>query len=72
MDAQSESLDVIWRLQWRKSSRCGSDGCVEVAISNNRVFVRNSKDRGSTHLVFEAAEWRAFLAGAQNHEFDID
>jgi hypothetical protein len=72
VDAQSDNLTVASRLQWHRSSVCGSDACVEVAISDNRAFVRRSTDPAGTHLVFDAQEWRSFLAGARGHEFDID
>lgn len=72
MNIQSDNSAVASGVQWRTSSLCGNDGCVEVAISDNKAFVRSSKDIGGTHLVFDAVEWKAFLAGAKNHEFDID
>jgi Domain of unknown function (DUF397) len=72
VNIQSDNSAVASRIQWRTSSLCGNDGCVEVAISENRAFVRSSKDITGTYLVFEAAEWKAFLAGARNYEFDID
>jgi hypothetical protein len=72
MDALNEQPGVAPRLQWRRSSRCVNDACVEVAICDNEAFVRSSKDRPGGHLVFDAAEWNAFLAGVQDHEFDID
>jgi hypothetical protein len=72
MDALNEQPGVAPRLQWRRSSRCGSDGCVEVAISDQKAYVRSSHDAAGAYLVFNAEEWRSFLAGAQNQEFDID
>lgn len=60
------------QIKWRTSSLCGNDGCVEVAISDNRAFVRSSTDATGGYLAFDAAEWKAFLAGVRNHEFDID
>jgi hypothetical protein len=32
--------------------------------------VRDSKDPAAGFLLYEAAEWRAFLAGVRNGEFD--
>jgi predicted secreted Zn-dependent protease len=71
VDAQGESQAVACRLEWRKSSRCGSDACVEVAIHNEKAYVRSSNDAVGAYLVFDAEEWRSFLAGVRNHEFDI-
>jgi hypothetical protein len=72
MNIQSDGSFGTARVQWRSSSRCGTEACVEVAISDNKAFVRSSRDTAGRFLVFDAAEWRAFLAGVQNHEFDID
>jgi hypothetical protein len=57
---------------WRKSTKSGLDGCVEVAlIEGARVALRDSKDRSGPVLTFDAAAWQAFVAGAGNGEFDL-
>jgi Domain of unknown function (DUF397) len=56
--------------RWRKSSYSGINGCVEVDIREDRVAVRDSKDRGGPVLLFTPHEWEAFLAGARDGEFD--
>ena len=55
---------------WRKSTRSGTNGCVEVAFVQGQVAVRDSKDRSGPVLVFTAHEWEAFLSGARTGEFD--
>ena len=72
MNIQSDGSADASLIQWRASSLCGTDTCVEVAISDGKAFVRRSKEPAGGHLTFDAAEWRAFLAGVRNHEFDID
>jgi len=62
---------VSSQLPWRKSAKCNSETCVEVAISENKAYLRNSRDAAGPSLVFDAEEWRSFLAGARDHEFDI-
>jgi hypothetical protein len=57
--------------RWRKSSRSGENGCVEVAFVDGRVAVRDSKDRGGPVLVFDPHEWDAFLAATRDGEFDL-
>jgi Domain of unknown function (DUF397) len=59
-------------MQWRKSTRSGQNGqCVEVATPDaNTVTVRDSKNPSGPVLTFTTAEWRAFLAGAKDGEFD--
>jgi hypothetical protein len=59
---------------WKKSSRSNGNGgnnCVEVAILDADVAVRDSKNRSGPALIFNAAEWTAFLNSAKDGEFDI-
>jgi Domain of unknown function (DUF397) len=55
---------------WRKSSWSNANGCVEVAFVEDRVAVRDSKQRGGPVLVFTAQEWAAFLRGVRDGEFE--
>ncbi|MFI0367776.1 DUF397 domain-containing protein [Actinomadura sp. 1N219] len=50
---------------WRKSSHSGETGgeCIEVAVVDPAVAVRDSKDPDGPKLVLAAGEWRAFIAG---------
>jgi hypothetical protein len=56
---------------WRTSSLCDLNGCVEVAILQDRVVVRDAKDRAGPVLVFTASEWTAFVSGVRGGEFDL-
>ena len=59
---------------WHKSTRSGGNGgdCVEVAVNlPGVVAVRDTKDRAGAALVFTHTEWRAFLAGFRDGEFDL-
>ena len=57
---------------WRKSSAsAGSGDCVEVAFAEDGVLVRHSRDQAGPVLAFTHSEWKAFLAGARNGEFDL-
>ena len=56
---------------WRTSSLCDLNGCVEVAILEDRVVVRAAKDRAGPVLVFTATEWEAFVGGVRGGEFDL-
>ena len=59
---------------WRKSSYSGSSGgnCVEIARNLPGVIaVRDSKNPEGPALVFSPEEWRAFLAGARDGQFDL-
>lgn len=46
---------------WRRSSRCESHTCVEVAMHPGGTFVRDSKKPAAGRLVFDRAAWTAFL-----------
>jgi hypothetical protein len=58
-------------LQWRRSSSCGTNTCVEIAREGDVVLVRDSKSPENPPLRFTQPEWIAFLAGARNGEFDF-
>lgn len=64
----SESADDVWR----KSTSSGSSGeCVEVALAADAVLVRHSHDPSGPVLSFSHSEWKAFLVGARDGEFDL-
>lgn len=55
-------------IQWRRSSRCETGACVEVARINGMIAIRDSKD--AAILIFSPDEWSAFVAGVRDGEFD--
>jgi len=55
---------------WRRSTRCGSTACVEVAQHTDRYLVRDSKNPDGPVLTFTQTEWIAFKAGMVAGEFD--
>jgi hypothetical protein len=59
-------------LHWFKSSLSFSNSnCVEVAsLPGGEIGVRDSKDVEGAVLRFTSDEWRAFLGGVRNGEFD--
>ena len=66
-------MSDLSRAVWRKSTRSGDNGgaCVEVATLPDAVAVRDSKNPTAATLIFTPAEWRAFVEGAKDGEFDI-
>lgn len=58
-------------LIWVKAEYSGANGqCVEIASTAGKVAIRDSKDPGGPILVYTPAEFKAFLHGARNGEFD--
>jgi Domain of unknown function (DUF397) len=60
-------------IAWAKSSySANTDSCVEVApLPDGGMLIRDSKlGDASPVLRFTAAEWRAFVAGVRDGEFD--
>jgi hypothetical protein len=56
-----------------KTARCEEEGdqCVTVAMRQDVVGVRDTKDSSKTTLCFTAQEWRAFVKGVKAGEFDV-
>jgi hypothetical protein len=54
---------------WRKSTRCGSATCVEVAEVGDRVLVRDSKNPDRASLSFTKLEWDSFQDGLLAGDF---
>lgn len=57
-------------LTWRRSLSCSNGACVEVAASGPMIFIKDSKAPAGPVLSYTAAEFREFIAGAKNGDFD--
>jgi hypothetical protein len=58
-------------VDWQKSGRSMSNGCVEVAYIDDQVAVRDSKHREGPVLVFTPVEWEAFIGGISDGQFRL-
>jgi hypothetical protein len=56
-------------IEFQRSTSCESSGCVEVAEVSGVIVVRASSAPEKT-VTFTLKEWRAFIEGAKNCEFD--
>jgi Domain of unknown function (DUF397) len=59
---------------WKKSSRSNGNGgnnCVEVAVLDTVVAVRDSKNPSGPALIFNPATWTEFVNSTKAGEFDI-
>ncbi|MEV1286955.1 DUF397 domain-containing protein [Micromonospora sp. NPDC049679] len=59
-------------VDWRRSRRCDSNTCVEVASAGAAVAMRDGKDPDGVILVFSRDDWAAFVAGLRAGDFDAD
>lgn len=59
-------------VSWRRSTRCGnSDGsCVEVPFLKVQVLIRDSMDPDGPPQVYSNTEWKPFITGVKQGEFD--
>lgn len=57
---------------WRTSSYSANGGeCVEVAVTNAAVGVRDSKHRAAGHFTVPADRWSAFLRTLRTGTYDL-
>lgn len=49
-----------------------SHTCVSVKCTPQEVLVRNTTDRGLKTVSFTPEEWKAFMKGAKEGQFDIE
>lgn len=64
-------------LEFKKSTFSEMQGdkhgdCVEIKRTDKSVFVRDSKNKNNETLEFTSSEWKAFINGVKNKEFDLD
>ncbi len=62
--------DLQVSAMWRRSTRCDSGACVEVAFENRTVAMRDSKNLDGPVLAFTEQAWATFLAGIRTGEFE--
>lgn len=53
---------------WRKSTASNSGGCVEVAVMDGSVLVRDSKNQTGPVVRLSPVDWTALLARARNED----
>jgi hypothetical protein len=65
--AMTESSNLVWQ----RSSYCSTGTCVEVALSDENIILRDSKNKEGPTLTFQPSEWNAFLNGVKSGKFDL-
>ncbi|MDX3228111.1 DUF397 domain-containing protein [Streptomyces sp. ME19-01-6] len=66
--AEKPDLDLT-TAQWRSSSQGVGD--VEIAFVEGYIAMRHGRRPQDPALIFSPAEWRAFVIGARDGEFDL-
>jgi uncharacterized protein DUF397 len=67
--SQSGLGQTMDALPWRRSSFCHSGECIEVAVYDGMVLMRDSKEPHVRPLRFSAEEFEAFVRGAAAGDF---
>jgi uncharacterized protein DUF397 len=57
---------------WRRSPRCASATCIEVAKVADRFLIRDSKSPDGGTLVFTREEWEAFIEAIKRDELRFE
>lgn len=58
---------------WKKSSRCESSACVEVAFAEEHaVLLRDSKEAEGPILTFSAPQWTSFVTALRSGTFTAE
>ena len=55
---------------WRVARRCDSGACVEIGTLGESVLVRSSVDADGIYVTLSREEWREFVAGVKDGDFD--
>jgi hypothetical protein len=64
--------DNTSRARWQKSSRSGGGNCVEIAVLDTGIAVRDSKASDAGHLTLLPEVWAAFMTRAKAGRYDRD
>jgi Domain of unknown function (DUF397) len=56
---------------WKKSTRSGPNGCLEVLIDGQDITILDSKDQLGPAYRFTPVEWEAFIGGVRAGEFEV-
>ena len=59
-------------LIWLRPTMCTTSNCVEVALTDDSVYMRDGKDPEGPALRFDHEEWRAFRASVVAGQFSVD
>lgn len=61
---------TLGELSWRAARHCESGGCVQIAPSGDMVVIGKSKSPDDPVLAYSRSEWRTFVEGIKQGDFD--
>ena len=66
----SKNAPVSGDISWRISRTCDSGACVGVARRGEYILIGNTNDPDAPVNEYTVDEWRQFLAGVKQGDFD--
>jgi hypothetical protein len=55
---------------WHTRNGCDGGQCVEIGTRGESVLIRSSADPDGKHVTLSRDEWRVFVAGVKEGDFD--
>jgi Domain of unknown function (DUF397) len=55
---------------WHVARRCDNGQCVQIGIRGESVLIRSSADPDGRYVILSRDEWRVFVAGVKDGDFD--
>jgi hypothetical protein len=55
---------------WHTGKQCDTGACVEIGTLGESVLIRSSADPAGPVVKLSREEWRAFVAGLKDGDFD--
>jgi hypothetical protein len=55
---------------WHSGKQCDSGACVEIGTLGESVLIRSSADPDGPAVTLSREEWRVFVAGLKDGDFD--
>jgi hypothetical protein len=61
---------TLGTMAWRVARSCQGGACVSVAPAEGMILIGNSKDPDGAAMSYTVDEWREFVTGVKNGDFD--
>jgi Domain of unknown function (DUF397) len=61
---------TLGELHWRVALACNGGECIQVAPQGGEIIIGDSKKPNGPVLTYSRSEWRAFVDGIRQGDFD--